>query len=262
MSVEAIVWAKRTRFGSPHKKLIVLVLADYADEAWSCFPGQVLIADQTELGERTVRRLLAELESDGVIRREHRQRPDGSRTSDRIYLAGGTPESTENPTGQQRQPTGQPRQSNRPPVAGHEPSVDPTVEPSGSPLTPPAQLVLAEPSPPAARRDDPLTLVGFDAFWRAFPYKVGKPSARRAWAKAIRRANAADIIAAAERYAADPNRRPKYTKHPGPWLNDDRWEAGPLPDLTEPPRQSREATGMSVLRGLRSDAVPAIGSGS
>jgi hypothetical protein len=71
--------------------------------------------------------------------------------------------------------------------------------------------------------DDP----DFAKFWDIYPRKVGKGEARKAWAKVTKNgADPAEIIAGAERYRADPVRRRKdieYTKHPGPWLNAERW---------------------------------------
>lgn len=273
MSTDAISWAKRVTVGSATKKLVLLLLCDYADEAWSCFPGQQKLAAAAELGERTVRRALAELEADGWISREARRRTDGSRTSDRFYISGQT---TPRPADHQPataagwapdQPANDDR-TNRPmtteqpaAVAGHEPSVEPSDEPPGSPLPPAGQLLLVDPAP--VRREEPLTLVGFDAFWRVYPYKVGKPSARRAWDKAIRRANPADIIAGAIRYAEDPNRKPDFTKHPGPWLNDNRWEAPPLPGPSRPANAGgRMGAGLGLLRERAAGGQQALGSGA
>lgn len=62
----------------------------------------------------------------------------------------------------------------------------------------------------------------FDAFWQAYPRKVGKGEARKAYRNALKRATAEQILAGAQRYAASkPD--PQFTKHPGPWLNADRW---------------------------------------
>lgn len=83
-----MTWAVDQRTGSPARKAVLMNLADRADEAWSCFPGQKRIADDTELGERTVRRALDDLTEAGLILRHHRRRKDGSWTSDRYVLAG------------------------------------------------------------------------------------------------------------------------------------------------------------------------------
>lgn len=67
----------------------------------------------------------------------------------------------------------------------------------------------------------------FARFWNVYPRKVGKGEARKVWAKL--RKNGVDleaVIAGAERYRDDPARQRKdleYTKHPGPWLNAERW---------------------------------------
>lgn len=72
--------------------------------------------------------------------------------------------------------------------------------------------------------DDP----DFAAFWNVYPRKAGKGQARPAWKTAItkRKADPKAIILAAERYRDDPRRRasePKFTKHPGTWLNGECW---------------------------------------
>lgn len=87
MSSDALNWAKNVTVGSASKKAVLMVLADYADHEWSCFPSQARIAEEAEVGERTVRRILAEWEDQGLITRRHRIATDGrGRSSDRIFL--------------------------------------------------------------------------------------------------------------------------------------------------------------------------------
>lgn len=62
----------------------------------------------------------------------------------------------------------------------------------------------------------------FDAFWAAYPKKVGKDAARRAWVKAARRADTAKIIDVVRRYPFRPDRQ--YVKDPATWLNAGCWE--------------------------------------
>ena len=61
----------------------------------------------------------------------------------------------------------------------------------------------------------------FEAFWQAFPRKVGRGAAVRAFAAACRKAPAAAIIAAVERAVWSPN--PRFIPHPTTWLHDERW---------------------------------------
>lgn len=87
MSVQAITWALDYVAGSVTEKVVLLVLANYANEYGISWPSQKTLADQTALGERTVRRVLAGMEGRGVIRRILRRRSNGSRQSDMILLA-------------------------------------------------------------------------------------------------------------------------------------------------------------------------------
>lgn len=65
----------------------------------------------------------------------------------------------------------------------------------------------------------------FDRFWAAYPRRVAKEAARKAFAKAIE--NGVDpelLIAGAKRYAAERyGQDPRYTKHPTTWLNGGCW---------------------------------------
>ena len=87
MSVQAITWALDYAAGSVAEKVILLVLANYANEYGISWPSQKTLAGQTALGERTVRRVLADMEGRGVIRRIVRRRGNVSRQSDMILLS-------------------------------------------------------------------------------------------------------------------------------------------------------------------------------
>jgi hypothetical protein len=76
-------------------------------------------------------------------------------------------------------------------------------------------------------RVDPVTDPDFLRFWDAYPLKVAKPKAAKAWAQAIRKADAETLIAAAAQYRDDPHRKPDYTAHPATWLNSERWNDEP-----------------------------------
>jgi hypothetical protein len=86
VSVEVINAVRSRRFGSVRHKAVIYVLADYCDAHWTCFVGQARLAAEAEVSERTVRTILAELETAGIIRREARYLGFQGRTSDRIHL--------------------------------------------------------------------------------------------------------------------------------------------------------------------------------
>lgn len=86
MSNRAITWAFNQDIRNSSAKFVLVVLADHADEAWSCYPGQATIARMTGMSERSVRRALEWLEEQGFITRERRSDARGRRTSDRYHL--------------------------------------------------------------------------------------------------------------------------------------------------------------------------------
>lgn len=67
-------------------------------------------------------------------------------------------------------------------------------------------------------------------YYSAYPRPTAPKAARKAWDKAIKKTDPAVIIAAALRYRDDPNLpETQYIPYPSKWLNDGRWEDGPLP---------------------------------
>lgn len=87
MSVQAISWALDHRVHSVTEKVILLVLANYANEYGISWPSQRTLAENAACDERTVRRTLVSLEARGVIRRIARRRGNGSRQSDMILMS-------------------------------------------------------------------------------------------------------------------------------------------------------------------------------
>lgn len=92
----------------------------------------------------------------------------------------------------------------------------------------------------------------FAEFWSAYPKRVAKEQARKAFAAAVKRgADPAALIAGAKRYAAErAGQDPKFTKHPATWINAECWldevaPTGPVIDEhgnpidTPQPRPSR-----------------------
>ena len=75
----------------PTAKLVLMALADEADDAGYCFPSHRRIAAKASVTERTARRVIAELEVRGYLCVSPRYRPDRSRTSNGYQLASGDP---------------------------------------------------------------------------------------------------------------------------------------------------------------------------
>tara|TARA_R100001463_G_scaffold9938_4_gene29579 strand:- start:9351 stop:9914 length:564 start_codon:yes stop_codon:yes gene_type:complete len=80
LSLEAITWAFRQKL-TPSEKLVLLTLADYADDENKCWPKQETLAERTGLARQTVNIKLSSLEKQGLINRESRRH-----TSNMTYL--------------------------------------------------------------------------------------------------------------------------------------------------------------------------------
>jgi hypothetical protein len=77
---------------------------------------------------------------------------------------------------------------------------------------------------PSAKKRFQYNDLDFVAFWEVYPKKRGKEDAWAAWCRVIASGvEAQQVIAAASRYAAAPDRDPAKTKYPQGWLSGGRW---------------------------------------
>lgn len=90
MSIRAMTWAWQKSL-SPTPKLLLMALADIADDSGLCWPSHTTLATKCSLTDRTVRRALVLLQRRSLILVERRFKADGSRTSNRYRLAIDTP---------------------------------------------------------------------------------------------------------------------------------------------------------------------------
>lgn len=237
MSNEAMNWAWQVDGLQPVERLLLVAIADYADEQWSSFPGQVLLAERACCSERTVRERLKSLEDKGLFSRQRRY-SDGLRSSDRFVLNRGY---------RQKLPVGAYRQNGGTLPAD---SGDLTGKQlPGNPYNPNNHQNPSIVSPTGSASTDSEDVVGsaFNSFWELYPRKVGKPVARNAFLKAVKRAGSVEeIVSGASRFAADPNLPEKqFVPHPSTWLNRDGWNDEPLP-----PRGGRDGGAIGVGRAV------------
>lgn len=78
MSNEALTAVSKSEIKPSGRKFVLMALADYADEAWSCFPSVEQLAAYTSQGEKTVRDHLDALDEAGIISRDRHRREDGT----------------------------------------------------------------------------------------------------------------------------------------------------------------------------------------
>lgn len=141
MSIHAAKWAWAQRVGHPTRKLVLVALADHANADGECWPSMRLVAEFAECSGRTVQRHIDALEDEGFIKRvSRRTRGDGRFSSwnyrlpitGDAYVSDGHECPADNLSGGHERPcpadTGDHVQRTR--VSGHEPSGEPSTEPS------------------------------------------------------------------------------------------------------------------------------------
>jgi hypothetical protein len=123
------------------------------------------------------------------------------------------------------------------------------------------QVSLFDPSPTTALVRLPSRAVvnaddAFDRFWNAYPRKVGKKDARRAFERALRDgADVCHMLATIEAWRGEWQARPQFCPHPSTWLNKGRWDDDPPAPRTTvelaTPRLSQGMTALAMYRERR-----------
>ena len=85
MSMMLMVKAMRIRVGNPLRKLVLIKLADNANDLGECWPSHQHIADQCEISRRSVINHINKLEEMGLLRREYRTK-NNEKQSNLYYL--------------------------------------------------------------------------------------------------------------------------------------------------------------------------------
>ena len=89
MSIEAMKWAQKvaeTGQLNTGQAFVLLLLGDHADESWSCYPSQELLAQRSAQTVRSVERHIARLRDLGLVDTESRYGDGRGRIGLRYYL--------------------------------------------------------------------------------------------------------------------------------------------------------------------------------
>ena len=132
--------------------------------------------------------------------------------------------------------------------AGESPSVNP-FEGDSPPL------------PPSHRKNDASD--AFEKFWKAYPRRVAKGTAEKAFAKIVRsgRVEIAEVIEGARRYAGErAGQEERFTKHPATWLNGQCWLDEPTGSPSRSPSGSPTAS-RTPAGGFTAMALEKYGAG-
>lgn len=182
----------------PSTKIVLYWIAEHHNgESGDCFPSHKRLAELSELTDRDVRRQISKLVDVGLIQIESRTRPNGSQTSNNYILC------LHEDDGRTNSPAPMDKLSS-PPVSNC-----PTLNLGINNL-------VNEPN---------ILIERFDEFYAAYPIKKGKGAAKKAWEKAVKKADPDHIISNAALYASSvQNKDPKFIAHPATWLNAERWD--------------------------------------
>lgn len=81
---------------------------------------------------------------------------------------------------------------------------------------------------------------GFDDFYMAYPRKVGKGHAERAYRTACKKIKPEKLLEAVKIFSASQSGKdPKYIPHPATWLNGERWADDDPPTHGEPDQRPK-----------------------
>lgn len=219
VKIMARVWAQSTR--KDGELLVLLALADFANDAGECWPSIPILAEKARLTERQVRRVLDKLEEIGEIRRIRSSGGRNKRTRYSIALL----ENPDKITLKELQGKNYTVMGDRKtlvPVSGalnRHRTINKNIEPNGSES-------LSHSKKRKQSAPDPAILAAYREFYQAFPRHVARQEAERAWLKLNPDAELTEkIMAGVRRYAEQvKGTEPRYIKHPSSWLNSRRWE--------------------------------------
>ena len=95
----------------------------------------------------------------------------------------------------------------------------------------------------------------FEAFWSAYPRKVGKGQARKAYAKALKIAPHDEIMfGLSQQRASMEAKEPQFIPHASTWLNGERWTDEP--ELNNSKHSNTDTTSRQIAFAARADRTP------
>ena len=181
----------------PATKIVLYWIADHHNsETDACFPSLATLADECEMSKRAIQGHIDVLSDAGLIEKVERKRGNGSRTSNgyRLNL------------------TKQAWQNLPPPIA----------ESARAPMQNLPALNLGTNN---LGNITSKNMFIFDDLWKIYPKKVGKGTARKAFAKAMTKATADQIEHSLSVFVRSwGSQDKKFMPHLATWLNGERWD--------------------------------------
>lgn len=197
----AAVWERSQHSGT--NLLMLLAIADFADDDGRAYPSVPTLARKCRMKERNARYILSELVDSGELSTQTGKGPRGAN----VYKIKLTCLGVQRSAGVQS-------------IAGVQQSAPNPCNPV--PHTPATQCSQTIIDPSKNHQHD------FERFWSVYPKKVAKGNAIKAWKKLKIDSNLLDLILKAisqqktsEAWTKDKG---QFIPYPATWLNDRRWE--------------------------------------
>lgn len=191
MSWDAIALAAKAKCQTPTAKLVLIMIANYADENFQSYPSYKKLSELCGCDERTIQRAIKSLVSDGMVTVQSRYGNDGKQTSNTytITLSRGD-----------------------------------NIEGVGVTNMPPNTIRDIQPN--KTKRGDKYA-PDFLEWWNAYPRNDGsKAKAYEIWKRVTdREIGVRDLFLATCRFKTTQHGKDKkYIPHATTWLNQRRWE--------------------------------------
>lgn len=198
MSFTAMAWASKQKVKSANQKLVLLMLANYADDEDKCWPSKKTLSEVCCMSKTAICTSILKLEEAGFLKVEKREG-----TSSIIRLNTGV------------------RQEDR----GCTPAVQ------GVSATRTGGVRHADTNLSMNQSEEPITETissdaDFEEFWSAYPKRPNNPrkKAMAAYRKARKNVSQKQLLTAVALYAAYmAGEDPKFVAMAATWLNDERW---------------------------------------
>ena len=247
--------AKPIKTGNSGRKLVLMMLADIADDKGRCFPSYQHVADVCEMSRRSVITHISKLVEANLINVTHRKSKGEMLNSSNIYqLTLNSEVKAEEKSGENFAPPSEtvalPSENSA--LGGSE---------NSAPITYHSSYPINEPikTNAIALSDQPNK---FEEFWKAYPKKSDKAKSKLAYAKAIKKSSHELIIQSLiNQKNVGQWGSLQFTPMATTWLNGERWEDDVIPSggFTNDPNQQQSSRGTSSDR-MRAHADELINS--
>ncbi len=207
MTLQNLTWAWEQEL-PPTQKLVLISLADHANQDGECWPSINRLAKFTGLGRTAIKTNLKKLEDAGFITAEQRLREDGGHTSHLYHLNNPLCRGVPYPMSG----------GDHAPMSGGDHQEHSTLEHSNKPANQNGFEFESEST------HKPTAEQIFEEWWKGVPKKVGKDDAFKAFKSVLPKTDIETLTAARDKWAGEcVGKDQTYIKHPASWLRGGYW---------------------------------------